>query len=49
MNWDDCGPLVDVPVNPDETLSRYMLSGELRADNSVKTAALMPFLTRHYQ
>lgn len=43
MDWDQCGPLANVPVEASEILSHYLFRKEIRADNTVKPEAVMPY------
>ena len=53
MNWEEPGPLADVPVEPSEILAHYLFRSEIRSDNSLKPDAVMPHpyedlsVTRH--
>ena len=43
MNWDQCGPLAEQPVEASEILSHYLFRKELRPDDTVKPEAVIPY------
>ena len=43
MDWDEVGPLCDIPIDPGEILSHYLFRKELRPDGSVRADAVVPF------
>ena len=43
MNWDQCGPLAEQPVEIYELLSHYLFRKELRPDDTVKPEAVIPY------
>jgi len=43
MNWEEAGPLAAIPVGAAEMLSHYLFRKELRADDTVRPGAVIPY------